>query len=235
MTSRKNNSLIAIGGFKGVGKDTVAEMLQYLLNTPKLFHSYWLFKLFGSVNGKWKITSFAHPLKRTLAAMLNIDIKRFEDRDFKENTYINFSKMDITKYPPAFNKLNDGTFNRCLEHSNFEPIKTNYITIRQLMQCWGTNTMRQQYGDRLWILLTLINNNPTIISDLRFKTEAKEIKDRGGKLIYINRPGYTAGKHISEQEVFKLQKDNQFDITIDNSGSLKDLFNYIKKNVINKI
>ena len=32
--------IIAIQGYKNSGKDTVAEMLQYLLNTPKIMHFY---------------------------------------------------------------------------------------------------------------------------------------------------------------------------------------------------
>lgn len=37
--------IISIQGQKGSGKNQVAEYLNYLLNTPKLFHYYWLAKL----------------------------------------------------------------------------------------------------------------------------------------------------------------------------------------------
>ena len=34
------SDLIAISGIKGSGKDTATHMLQYLLNSPKLFRNY---------------------------------------------------------------------------------------------------------------------------------------------------------------------------------------------------
>lgn len=69
-------NLIAIGGFKGVGKDTSADMLRYLLNAPKILHNYSCYKLFHKIFlHKWAKTSFAHPLKRTLAAMLNMKVE----------------------------------------------------------------------------------------------------------------------------------------------------------------
>jgi hypothetical protein len=39
--------IIAIQGKKNSGKDTCAMYLQYLLNTPRVLHFYWLAKLLG--------------------------------------------------------------------------------------------------------------------------------------------------------------------------------------------
>jgi uridine kinase len=36
----KKSNIIAIAGFKNSGKDTSAEMLRYLLNSPKFLHKY---------------------------------------------------------------------------------------------------------------------------------------------------------------------------------------------------
>jgi len=40
-TPLQDYNLIAISGLANSGKDTAANMLNYLLNAPKLFRTYW--------------------------------------------------------------------------------------------------------------------------------------------------------------------------------------------------
>ena len=71
------------------GKDTSADMLQYMLSTPKILHYYWIYKLIGDfVPPKWSKVSFADTLKASLSVLLDLPVEKFEDRDFKENYYI---------------------------------------------------------------------------------------------------------------------------------------------------
>lgn len=86
--------------------------------------------------------------------------------------------------------------------------------------------MRTYFGDKLWCLTTLkySDTNDLIISDLRFKTEAEEVKKKHGTLIYIDRPGCEVGNHQSEREAFELYQEGQCDYVIHNNGTLKDLF-----------
>lgn len=44
--------IIAFCGTRATGKDTSANMLIYMLNTPKFMHSYTMYKLFGVIKGK---------------------------------------------------------------------------------------------------------------------------------------------------------------------------------------
>ena len=113
-------SLIAIAGFKNAGKDTAASMLQYLLNTPEVLHTYKLYRILHRFckHRKYKITSFAYPLKKTLAALLDIDIKKFEDRSFKENYYIYFPTLEITSKPNKELVISDGKFSRCVANKH---------------------------------------------------------------------------------------------------------------------
>lgn len=123
-----SRNIIAISSYKNAGKDTCANMLQYILNTPKFMHSYQLYKRVGTMfkGGKYKITSFAHPLKRTLAALLNVDISRFEDRDFKENFYIYFPSLDITnKLPENAVTVSDSKFSRMINNKDLSFIQTS--------------------------------------------------------------------------------------------------------------
>lgn len=121
-------NVIALASYKNAGKSESANMLQYILNTPKFMHSYQLYKRVGTMfrGGKYKITSFAYPLKRTLAALLNINISRFEDRDFKENYYIYFPSLDITnKLPENAVTVSDSKFARLLSNKDFSFIQTS--------------------------------------------------------------------------------------------------------------
>lgn len=220
-------NIIAISSYKNAGKNETANMLQYILNTPKFMHSYQLYKRVGTMfkKGKYKITSFAYPLKRTLAALLNIDINRFEDRDFKENYYIYFPSLDITnKLPENAITVSDSKFARLVSNKDLSFIQTSWITIRQLLQVFGTECMRGIFGDRLWILSTIKGKN-LIISDLRFKVELEEVKQRGGKVIYIKRDSCVPGNHASEKEIQSMYENKMFNYIVDNNGSLEDLFN----------
>lgn len=64
---------------------------------------------------------------------------------------------------------------------------------------------------------------------MRFKVEAKAIKDNNGKLLYINRNICIPGNHASEREIIGLKESGEFDYIIDNNGTLKELFKNINK------
>lgn len=220
--------LMATSGFKGSGKDEVAHMLQYLLSTPKIMHNYWCYQHIR-VPKKWKIKSFANPLKKTLGTILGIDYKKFNSRDFKENYFVQLDSFRIVeKYLlDEEDILSDNKFTKYLKSGNPFPSDT-WLSIRQLMQYFGTNVMQTYLGRKVWINSTLINWEKSIISDVRFKTEFEEIKNLNGIVIYVKRPGIEAGSHASEREVADLLEQNKYDFIIDNNGSLEDLFNKTK-------
>lgn len=227
-----SNNIIAVAGLKNSGKDTVAEMLQYLFNTPKILHSYWCFKAFKKIyaHGKYSIVNFAGPLKRTLSALLNIPLKYFNDRNFKENYYIYFPTVSITNKPNVnIPIITNNKFVKYINNKDLSFIQEYYITIRQLLQVFGTECMRNIFGNALWVNLTLKDKKPIIVSDLRFKIELAAIKDRGGKVVYVNRNNVYPGNHASEQEVYEMFKESKFDYCINNNGSLKDLFIHCTK------
>lgn len=148
----KFNNLIAISGFKNSGKDTASLMVQYLVNSPPFMHHYWMYRSFNKLftTGKYKITSFAHPLKKTLSALLNVPIERFDNRDFKENYYIFFPTLEITNIlPENAEVISDNKFSKLVSNKDFSFIQTTWITIRQLLQVFGTECMRGIFGDQL--------------------------------------------------------------------------------------
>jgi len=226
-----NHSIIAISGLKNSGKDTAAEMLLYLMNSPKCLHSYWCFKKLKTLFKKntWECRSFAYPLKQMLAVLLGVPVERFNDRTFKEDYCVNFRTFKINPTYKVNSQflLSDNKFTKACR--SVEPFAESYnLTIRQLMQYFGTNIMRMYFGDDLWVLATLKSNKNLIISDLRFKVEADAVKNHCGKIIYINRDGAVPGNHASEREVVELLSEGKIDFQIDNNGSLKELFNSLK-------
>lgn len=226
----KYPNIVAISGLKNSGKDTASYMMQYLLNTPKWMHKYWLYNISKKFfRNPYKITSFAHPLKKTLSALLEIPLEKFNDRSFKENYYIYFPTLEIINNAPKEKTLSDNKFSKMLATKDFSFLQNYWITIRQLLQAFGTDCMRNFFGNRLWILLTLKNKKCVIISDLRFNVELEAVKNFNGIVIYIKRDTCKAGNHASEKEVSAMLKLNKFDYVVENNKSLKDLFNSLKK------
>lgn len=171
-------------------------------------------------------------MKGTLAVLLNIPAELFEDREFKEKTYIFFPTLNITTDPPKSRILSDKRFSRYLERNDLSFFKTHYLTGREALQSVGTNVARELFGDDFWINRALSDNKDIIISDLRFRNEYEVVCSKGGICIYIDR-GIEPGNHKSEREVFDMYNEGKFSIVINNKGSLKDLFNQCKTIVKN--
>ena len=231
MSQLKQNNLIAISGVKGSGKDTCSDMLQYCLSVPKIFRQYWIYKHFKKLFPKrYKNIAFADPLKGMLSILLNIPLENFNNRSFKEDCIINIPTLDysIPTSSKCYEQLSDSKFNRLAK--NLDPILSqSNLTVRQLMQYFGTQIMREFFGENIWINSTLKHaSKNTIITDLRFKSEYNAVKSKNGIVLFIVRPGFTFGQHASEREMEDLLTSNRYDYIIYNNGSLKDLFNKLK-------
>lgn len=227
MKEKLNSSnLIAISGVRGSGKDLCTDMLQYCLSVPYVFRQYWAYKLFRKIiKPKYKKLAFADPLKKMLAVLLNEPYDSFNNRSFKECYMVDLQNLSIHY---AINCMSDSKFNRLVKDLDPE-LAQSILTIRQLMQYFGTQVMQTYFGRSIWINSTLKHaSKKTIISDLRFKAEAEAVHNKNGIIIYISRPGYTFGQHASEKEMSELLSNNQYDYVIENNGTQKDLFNKIK-------
>ena len=228
-----NTNLIACSGVKGSGKDVAASMFQYCLSVPKIFRQYWLYKTIGKiVPKKWKILAFADPLKRMLAVLLNVPVEKFNDRTFKEEYCIDLNTLDygLVSLQKDKKALSDSKFTKMAKELDKDIL--NYkLTIRQLLQYYGTNIMHSYFTKNVWINSTLRNaEDNTIIADCRFIAEAEAIKRNQGIIFYIDRPGIGFGQHQSEKEMQKmLQEGTYYNYIINNNGSIEDLFNQIRK------
>lgn len=103
------------------------------------------------------------------------------------------------------------------------------MTNGRLQQIVGT-TLREHVNENIWIfpVIEYYKKNPDtvcIISDCRFRNEAKEIQKNGGILIRINRENLNEDSlgrdrnHISETDL----DDYKFDVVIQNNRTVEDL------------
>lgn len=170
-----------------------------------------------------------------LAIMMNVDVSRFEDRDFKEYYYFDFNtyKLMNIKEKSIHNTITDKYFNRELKRNNLN-IATDYVlSIRQILQFFGTDIMRRFFGDELWIHTTLnSNHNNLIIADQRFAIENQIVSNSTYRthIIHVVRDGCTAGLHASERELEELLNSKKYDVLLENNDTLKALF-YKCKNI----
>lgn len=217
-------------------------MLKYLLNTPKVLHTYDLYlrlnKLINPKNG-FHIIKYADKMKQILSILLNVPVEKFEDREFKEKHYIDFNTMtmfhysDFTAAEQAL-LLSDSKFSREAKRVDKQLTRNYCLSVRQLLQFFGTEIMRHFFGDKLWILLAFkTNHEKRIIADQRFIVENQVARLHDAIIIHITRPCAPAGQHASESELITLYENKEYDILMENTGSLRQLFNSIKSEVHN--
>ena len=97
--------------------------------------------------------------------------------------------------------------------------------IRELLQEWGTDLRRAEdpdYWVRQW-KATVQPHRDVCASDVRFQNEAMAIKDLGGVVLRITRPGTIPGDHVSERAIDAWP----FDAVIQNDGTIEDLWDKI--------
>jgi len=201
--------IIALNGYSGVGKDTVGIIIQYLLSnsvgnttveeavTNYNDHEWWL-----EENSEWEIKKFAGKLKDIASHLTGIDIEDFEDQEFKK-TNLGFE---------WWTTCNEG----------YQP-----MTIREFLQKLGTDALRMGLHDNVWVnalfadykgpKMSEYNPSNWIITDTRFPNEAQAVKDKGGLVIRIDRPGV---KPINNHPSEVALDDWKFDYKIANVSDI---------------
>lgn len=103
------------------------------------------------------------------------------------------------------------------------------ITRREALQKFGTEAVRGVFGDDFWIKSwrqvydQIQVFDSVVVSDVRFPNEADAIRDMGGVIVHIVRPGLeTVGvpDHVSESGVEVMPDD----YVIMNDGSVEQLY-----------
>lgn len=123
--------------------------------------------------------------------------------------------------------LNTNTVSQ-FEDNEFKKSEINWLgmTVRELLQKFGT-AIRNEVCNDFWVKACLKDykeGDNWLISDVRFKSEAKGIKDLEGIIVRVNREGAGAGNHVSEIDL----DDYSFDYVINNDGDMEDLLLKVK-------
>jgi hypothetical protein len=212
--------IIGINGYAGSGKDTVGTIIQYLQTTPSnvsledvldfpLTHQWWLEEASG-----WEVKKWAGKLKAIASMLTGIDQEKFEDQEFKK------------KYLGS--QWAEAGYDEDRKMHSLKP-----MTVRDFLQRLGTDAVRNGLHTNAWVNALMadykkIDYNDDeqpeypnwIITDTRFPNEAQAIKDAGGLVIRVDRPGVKPiNDHPSE-----VGLDNwKFDYKIANVSDLKAL------------
>jgi hypothetical protein len=172
--------------------------------------------------------------KDTVASMLiglsdyrNLTYEQWEEGDYNCPPYLNIVHFadSLKETAKLLGNLSDKDVKS--QEGKLGRIEWLDMTVREFLQKIGT-AMRTIDED-FWVksLMNVVDNelDNVIIADVRYPNEVKSIKDRGGIIIRINRPGAGAGDHSSE---IALDDYDEWDCVIDNNKSLKDLFKTVK-------
>lgn len=105
----------------------------------------------------------------------------------------------------------------------WEQVKVDSEDTRTLLQRFGTEVVREMFGESFWVDYTMHlaeSHDKVVISDVRFKNEAEAIKAAGGVVWRVERPGTGAvNGHSSENDL----DEYEFDLTINNVGTIEVL------------
>lgn len=107
----------------------------------------------------------------------------------------------------------------------WDATKRDYPEVRALLQRMGTEVGRNLFGENFWVVQALSGiaddgGTRYVFADCRFPNEADAIRERGGRVWRVTRPGYApVNAHPSETALDRYP----FDGFIDNDGDLDQL------------
>jgi len=102
------------------------------------------------------------------------------------------------------------------------------VTPRWVLQYFGTEVMRQNMHDAIWIdsVIARYKGDNTVISDTRFINEIKTIKAHGGKILLVKRGELPTREEMQNNGSHQSEWDwigSNFDYIIENNSSIEGL------------
>ena len=148
--------------------------------------------------------------------------------DFTNKRDKNFADIQIVHFADTLKETAQVLFRISEWETNTQEGKKTTIdwigkTVRELLQGIGQG-LRDAIDPNLWVKILFANTEDWsnyIIADVRYPNELEAIKERDGVLIRIDRNSAGAGNHSSETA---LDDYNDWDVRIENNGSLESLF-----------
>ena len=181
-----------------------------------------------------------------MAAMLREEIEAFlREVGAQEGLPLVYGDQDDKL--KIFSVDREKALNVCPEWSQFVAMNAEIqvrsdqtaVTIRRLLQWWGTEYRRAQdpdYWTKAWERkLAGLNLDEThvLVDDVRFINELETLKKHGGFFIRIVRPGFNgANDHSSENS---LDNYADWDLVIENDGSLTNFKQQLDEQLLAKL
>lgn len=153
--------LIGISGKIGSGKDTVANMLQYLTmyRTNEEVKNFLEYNSTHIYFGYYQVVKFAGKLKEIVSLLIGCTISQLEDQQFKSTPLsTEWSIFKISNFGKPYNRLSFTTEMEaqrfCLSSSNSQHSFTyqeEKMTPRKLLQLIGTEGGRDLIHPNVWV------------------------------------------------------------------------------------
>lgn len=208
--------VIAVSGFKGSGKDTVAAYLANEYNFER--------------------QAFADILKNMVSEQYDIPRSWCDDPVYKEWPLQQYPVDSKDKFTAVIHDLLKNEFKEHWQQNEDEFIITKCWTPRAL--CILEGSIKRSVNSNYWTQQVINNINLCqevdrftghvldinfVISDLRYRSEVEQLRKEYGKdllTVRINRFDSVNTTDPSEVDLI----GTKFDVTIDNKGSLEDLY-----------
>lgn len=191
--TKKNKNIIALFGVEGSGKDTIGYMLR------DLYDNNWKpTTLLGTLpkhvsvilsypkKEGYAVTSFAEPIQRAVAAMLDVPLDKIQGHGFKDEP------LGYTTYAVGENYFSDEDEALSLVEDFMKKgydveCKELTTTPRDII-VHIAEMMKEFMGDGIWAKIAMEKvkeKGKVIFTDLRFKSELKELKKRNALIVKI--------------------------------------------------
>ena len=207
--------LLGMTGRAGSGKDTAASMLVEELGYETYALASPIKALTNSLFGWGHDHAEGHSKERNLLAIFRAD--RFDKFNRCWNDYKLESHTGSTSVMGALEILNTLQ----LQPTDFTEF-VGFISPRRAYQLVGTEWGRS-IKDTIWLDIATENiSKGTIVTDVRFPNERDWLDSLGGKLIHVDRGGYTRTGETSHSSEAGLEIKGD-DWVLYNKGSLEDL------------
>lgn len=159
----------------------------------------------------WTRLSFADALRNAVYALnpIVVGIPGWDESDLGHTQYAVVS---------GYKRVQD-----IVDELGYEVAKKQYPEYRELLQRFGTEVGREQFGENFWtdrVKAQIKPGGKYVISDVRFPNEADTVREAGGKVFRIKRDGTGAvNAHVSDTGIDSLVVDG----IIPNFGTLDHL------------
>lgn len=193
--------IIGVSGRKSSGKDTICD--------------------FFVKSERFKKLALATPLKELCSKVFDIEMKYFDDEKLKEQELPYFVTVEyhhINKIQRIVAEDWGFDVDYIAQHSFIDFVGMEFKTPRQMLQTIGTDMLRTNIRDDIWIVLLFTKikelSCDIVVSDVRFKNEREALKKAGASLILIKRGLDNKDGHKSEND---LGSENDYDAVINNN------------------